>query len=384
MKKVWKIGIVKDTSKRMLGLHGLHMAFYGLPDCEVVALVDSNPENIEGKLAQVQAQRHYVTLEGMLEKETPDIVVLTSRHPGDHLEQIRQVAERGCHIYCEKPISVFPEEAYAIAHIVKSSGVKLAMAHPARHDLAFRTMKNMIEASEIGVPVSAVGHGKCDHRGGGEDLIVLGTHILDLMVYFWDRPESVMADIRTEGRVATVHDKVETVEPIGPVIGDDIFAMFSFTGGIRGTFETRRNWRKQGATLPFMGLCVEGTEGSLSLRFDDQERQPLLYAQRAGPARVCAEFMDISLTEEREIPGAQPLDYSICGKGGVPPAPWFLEANRFAAWDLMCAIEEDRQPQSNLENAGTVVEMICGIYASHLQRRVIDFPLKERTHPLIG
>lgn len=37
--KDWKIAIIKDSSKPMLGLHGLHTAFRGLPNVTVVALV---------------------------------------------------------------------------------------------------------------------------------------------------------------------------------------------------------------------------------------------------------------------------------------------------------------------------------------------------------
>lgn len=58
-----------------------------------------------------------------------------------------------------------------------------------------------------------IGRGKCDARGGGEDLIVLGTHILDLMVFF---------------------------------LGDTL-----------------------------MGLAVVGSEGTLSLRFNDFNRSDL-------------------------------------------------------------------------------------------------------------
>jgi len=382
MSKVWQIAIVKDRSKPMLGLHGLHTAFRGLPNVEAVALVDANTDELPLKLAQTRAKRHYATLEDMLACESPDIVVLCSRHPGDHLEQIRLVAEKGCHIYCEKPVSVLLEEADEVARIVEATGIKLALAHPARHDPAFRTMKRMIEAGDIGTHLSALGRGKCDHRGGGEDLIVLGTHILDLMTFFFGTPESVMAEVCVGGRLATLSDKVKTVEPVGPALGDEVFATFQFPGSLRGIFESRRGLLKPNRPTPHMGLCVMGTEGTLSLRFDDGARQPLLVSRQVGFPETITRFEKVALTEDRTIPGAEPLDYTLCGQPDVPSAPWFLEANRFAAWDLMRAIDENRQPLSNIENARTVVEMIQGIYAAHLSRSTVDFPLTCRRHPL--
>ncbi|MBC2595872.1 Gfo/Idh/MocA family oxidoreductase [Ruficoccus amylovorans] len=384
MSKFWQVAVVKDSSKAMLGLHGLHTAFRGLPNVEVVAHVDANNEELPRKLAQTQAKRHYARLEDMLTHEPPDIVVLCSRHPGDHLAQIRQVAEKGCHIYCEKPLSVLLEEADEVARVVEQTGIKLALAHPARHDLAFRTMKRMIGAGDIGTPLSVIGRGKCDYRGGGEDLIVLGTHILDVMTFCFGAPDSVTADIQVAGRPATLSDKVNLVEPVGPALGDEVFATFSFPSGVRGVFESRRDLLKPGQPAPHMGLCVTGTKGTLSLRFDDAARQPLLLSRQPGFLETLTTFEEATLREDRVIPGAEPLDYGLCGQPDVPRAPWFLEANRFAAWDLIGAIEEDRPPLSNIENARLAVEMIQGIYAAHLSRRTIDFPLVNRRHPLVG
>ena len=96
-------------------------------------------------------------------------------------------------------------------------------------------------------------------------------------------------------------------------------------------------------------------------------------------ANAC--FEKVEVVDERSIPGAAPLDYSLRGVQ-TPPASMFLEGNRFAAWDLMRSIEENRQPVSNMYNARLALEMIYGIYASQVTRRMIDFPLIDRNHPL--
>lgn len=386
MEKIWKIGIVKDTSQRMPGLHGLHTAFRGLPNVEVVAHVDANTDDLPQKMGYTGAKRHYATIEAMLDRESPDIVVLTSRQPYDHLEQIRKVAEKGCHIYCEKPISVDLIEADAMVAIVEAKGIQCCMAHPARYGLAFRTMKRMVEAGEIGTPLAIHGRGKNDHRGGGEDLIVLGTHILDLETYFFGEPESVVADVNMNGHPITGTDRAETMEPIGPAAGDDIFACFRFPGGVRGIFESRRGWSVQPGVVPHMGIAVIGTSATVSMRFCDAAtpHARLRISRRPGPPEDEASFAEVPLQEDRLIPGAEPLDYSLCGQKDIPGATWFLEANRFAVWDLMQAIEEDRLPVSNVYNARQVVEMIQGIYASQLSERRVRFPLSQRMHPLNG
>ena len=379
--KLWKVAIVKDKSKEMFGLHGMHVAFRGLPNVKVVGLVDGSTDNIDVKLAHVEAECHYLSREALMEKEQPDIVVLTSRLPGDHLEQIRFFAEHGCHIYCEKPLTAFLHEADEIIDIAEKNNIKIAMAHPCRNGQGYITMKRLIESGKIGVPLTVQGWGKSDYRGGGEDMMTLGTHIFDLMIFLFGNPEYVSADVRVNGKPFVGLELTKTAEPIGPTAGDELFATFRFPNGVRGIFESRRNLYTSDNR---MGVCVTGSKGMLSLRFSDayRDEQPLRFSN--APCAPTNESVNeiIALQEDRVIPGAQPLDYSLLGTDDVPLGPIFIEAGRFAVWALMQAIQENRQPITNIYDARTALEMIYGVYASHLSQSPVYFPLKDREHPL--
>lgn len=378
-KKQWKVALHMDTTVRTLGLHGLHAAFWGLPNVEVVALYESQTKDIGQKLSRTRAKRHYTDYVEMLEKETPDIVVLSSRLPKPHFEQIREAAKRGCHIYCEKPLTTNLEEADEIIRLAEAHQIKIAMAHPCRNGLAFVKMKELIEEGKIGTPLTVQGWGKSDHRGGGEDMMTLGTHIFDLMVYLFGAPETVTGDVRVKGVPFSGPPLNQTTEDIGPAAGDEIFATFRFAEGVRGIFESRRGIYNSKTNR--MGISVIGSEGMLSCRFSDgdAEPQPLRF-QNAPVAPAHASFSEeIKLVEKRVIPGAEPLVYNV---PGMPRGPIFAEAGRFAAWDLMRAIEEDRPPIANLQDARTALEMILGVYASHLANKTLPLPLEDRRHPL--
>lgn len=379
--KNWKVAIARDTAVRCLGFHGLHVGFCGLPNVEVVGLFDSKAEDLETIMAVTGAKRHYRDYLQMLDAEKPDIVVLCSRHPYEHFAQIKEAAERGIHIYCEKPMTVSLKEADAIIEIVEKHNIKLCMAHPARYNSAFLQMKKMIEDGEIGKPLTIYGRGKSDHRGGGEDMMVLGTHILDLQTFFFGEPESVWAEVMIEGKPVGKGETRETIEPIGPTAGDDIFASFHFPNGVRALFESRRGLVDLSKQETQMGIAVVGTEGTLSLRFDDYKDATLKISRISSPPDADARFEELEVVDKRSISGAAPLDYSLMGTQ-TPRALIFLEGNRYGVWDLMCSIEEDRQPVSNMYNARLALEMIYGIYASHLSRKTIDFPLIDRNHPL--
>ena len=242
-------------------------------------------------------------------------------------------------------------------------------------------MKRLIESGKIGIPLTVHGWGKSDHRGGGEDMMTLGTHIFDLMIYLFGRPECVSADVRINGKPFIGQELTKTTEPIGPTAGDEVFATFRFPGSVRGIFESRRNLYKNDNR---MGVCVIGSKGMLSLRFSDTHREPQPLRFSNAPCAPANESVaeTIELLEDRIIPGARPLDYSLSGTQDVPLGPIFIEAGRYAVWDLMKAIQEDRQPLTNIYDARAALEMIYGVYESNLTKNPVCFPLTDRKHPL--
>jgi hypothetical protein len=106
----------------------------------------------------------------------------------------------------------------------------------------------------------------------------------------------------------------------------------------------------------------------------------LRISRSALPPEDEAHYDIIELHEDRIIPsGALPLDYE---NYGPKPSHYFADNNRFAALDLMRAIEENRLPASNGYDAITVLEMIYAVYESSLKRKAVELPLINRKHPL--
>ena len=251
--------------------------------------------------------------------------------------------------------------------------MKIAVAHLARHAQVSRTMKAMIEAGEIGRPLAFYGRGKEDERGGGEDFVVLGTHILDIGCFLFGAPEYVFADFTFGGRPLRSTDRCATSEPLGPVAGDELMAYYRFPNGVRGFFESRKNLASCGLR---MGVTVAGTEGMLAVRYDD--KRELRLCRSSLPPEDDTRFETVGLPPEPEIPGAEPLDPAKIGF-----MPYFAVNNRRAAWDLLRAVEENREPAASARDAQMVLEMIQGAYASQLAGgRAMAIPLTQRKHPL--
>ena len=375
-----KVCINRQTGNGRLGGHNTHFAFAGLPGVEIAALADANPE-AENNFRLTGAAKLYRDYVEMMEAEKPDIVVLCSRLPHEHYTEIKYALEHNCHVLCEKPLADDLCHAAELAELAKRTGRRVQVAHLARFAPAFREMKRIIAAGGIGRVLGCYMRGKEDNRGGGEDMLVLGTHLFDTACWLFGLPEQVYADVRWQGREITAADTVETAEPIGPCGGDEIFARFRFAGGVNGSFESRRGMVPPVAASR-MGITVCGTEGSLTIRYDG-DRSLRICRNFPVPVEDSNVYEKVLLPAAEEIPGAAPLTPE---KWNIDPAKhsqmYFISNNRRAAWDLVCAIRENREPEAGIDSAIMSLEMIVGVYQSAVSRKVIGLPLSDRRHPL--
>ena len=124
-----KVCISRDTGGRKGG-HLTEYAFYGLPGVEIAALADVNPE-AEKNYRLTGAKRRYESYFAMVEAEHPDVVVLCSRLPDEHYEQIKFALTHDCHVFCEKPLAATLEQADELLALSRKTGHLVQMAHPA-------------------------------------------------------------------------------------------------------------------------------------------------------------------------------------------------------------------------------------------------------------
>jgi len=364
-----RIGIVYDTLKKSKGSHGTHLMFAGLPGVETV-LADPNP--VPPDLPEIGAAAHYLSWREMLEKEPLDALVVCSRLPEDHYAPLKAALERGLHVFSEKPVLSELKDMDGLTALAEKNHCLAGAAHLARYSKVFRTFRRCLDSGMIGRPLTFYGRGKEDERGGGEDLLVLGTHILDIAAMLFGMPESVSADIYQTGQPLKHGDLLPASEPIGLVAGDDIYARFRFKNEVNGAFESRRGLYQGGQVR--MGVTVAGTEGTLSMRYDNDRFVRVSHSPY--PAEDEAEYEIVPFDEPPEIPGAVPVkeqDFAIW---------YFAEANREAGRNFLAAMDGTEPLACTFRDAGNVLEMINGIYWSALRKCRIGFPLEDRNTPL--
>jgi predicted dehydrogenase len=357
-KNIYRAAAIGHTGRGDYG-HGLHTAYQGLEQVEFVAVADPDEAGRLKAQSQTGAPRAYADYQEMLRVEEPDLVSVCPRWTDCHLEMVLACLEAGAHVYCEKPMTWNLEEGDRIVAEAAARRLKVAVAHQGVYLPRVQHLKRLLAQGRIGQVQSFHAHGKQDQRGGGEDMIVLGTHLFNMMRFFTGEVAWISAHVTAGGRELEKNDIRQPTEPVGPVAGDCINAYFSFKSGPVGFFDSRRDQAGGGQRY---GMEIIGSEGIISLRGGSGGELMIYPHPLFRPADQRQQW--------------QPLDE-------VPDQP-LAKGNQLAILDLIRAIEEDHLPLSSAADAVAALEMILGAYESQLTGGRVPFPMRQRRHPLVA
>lgn len=363
--KKYKACIIGDSNLGGYG-HQIQHAFAFRDDVAVVAVADPVEKGQAWCAKQVGAERTYGDYRAMLDKERPDLVAIGPRCTVNHRDYLLACAEVGAHGFIEKPLCDSLAAGDEMIAAVEAKNLKWAIAYNFRGMSLVQRAKQLISEQDlIGTVLEARGRGKEDHRAGGEDLIVLGTHVLDLMRFFMGgSPAWCTADITVDGRAATPDDVRKATEPLGPIVGDRVHAMYGYQKGAVGYFDSMKNPDGNGGRF---GIDLYGSRGVVSIRIPH------------GDSLVRVGWLDESSWSPVGKEAAwKPLPDSPAVEPEIPPRA----RNRNITDDLIAAIEEDRRPEFSVHDGLASWAMIQAVFESCVQGGRVALPLAERSHPL--
>src|SRR4051794_15255760 len=209
--------------------HGIDLALKDQPKLTIVAVADEDPKGRAEAARRLGVDRAYADYRAMLDREKPLFVAIGPRWLDCHREMATACAERGIHVFCEKPLAPTLADCDAIVAACERSHTKLAIAFQSRYSPRFERVKELIADGEIGEVLELRGRGKEDRRGGGEDMMVLGSHIMDLIRGFQGDAAWCFARVTEGGRPVGKAEVRQGAEGLGLLAGDRVDAMFGFT-----------------------------------------------------------------------------------------------------------------------------------------------------------
>jgi predicted dehydrogenase len=346
--------------------HGLDLVWNGLPGVELVAVADDNKVGLAKKAKQLHLDTAFADYRQMLDEVKPDVVSIGCRWLDQHRDIVVETASRGVHIYLEKPLCRTLAEADEMANALEKTHAKLVCAHTTRHSPRLKVMQDMVADGKLGRILELRGRGKEDHRGGGEDLWVLGSHIMDLIRIFGGDPSWCFSMVHAGGQPVTKADVVEGAEGIGPLAGDAIAAMYGMPNDATAYFATQR---KAAHKRTRFGLTVLGTEGVLEMSTGYLPAVKFLPESSWSAGQTDVKWQNVTSAG--------------LGKPELLNKEQDPNGNRPCILELLASIHENRIPSGGIYDARAAIEMIVAVYESHRLGGPARFPLENRTNPLL-
>ena len=358
--KKYRVAVIGRTGRGDYG-HNLDTVWLDVPQTEVVAVADDNKMGLAEAAKRLKVERAFTDYREMLDKTRPDIVAVATRFLDQHRDMVVAAAERGIHIFLEKPLCRTLAEADEMVAACERSHAKLVIAHQTRYSPKAPVVKQLIAEGKIGRVLEYRGRGKEDARGGGEDLWVLGTHVMDLMRMLGGQPQWCFGWITQGGQPVEKAHVIDGNEGIGPLAGDSVHAMYGMPDGTVAYFSSVR---KGAQGRPRFGVRIHGSAGVIDMGTNYMPNVKLL----ADSSWTSAKWQNVS---SAGLGKPEPITDTRPHVGNV-----------LAVKDLIAAIEEQRQPKSSIYDARAAVEMIVAVFESHRLGNRVSLPLTTRRNPL--
>ncbi|MCC7343157.1 MAG: Gfo/Idh/MocA family oxidoreductase [Bryobacterales bacterium] len=134
-------------------------------DCRIVAVCDREPLMARQLCERFAVERYFSDVAEMLRLAAPDVVHVTSP-PESHFEIAKLCLENNCHVYVEKPFTLYAAEARRLIAIAEERGLKITAGHDAQFSHVSRRMREAVQGGFLGGPPVHIESYYCYSLGG--------------------------------------------------------------------------------------------------------------------------------------------------------------------------------------------------------------------------
>ena len=155
--------------------------------------------------------------------------VLVATPPAAHAPRAVEALEAGCHVLCEKPLALEPEECQRVVEAAREFDRVATVAFNLRHHPAARALRSAYRSGELGRAVALRTCSVAPHRSadsawlgngaaGGDVLWEVGSHHVDLWRFVLGS-DLVEASGQVRDEVAVVSARTADDTPVSATIG---------------------------------------------------------------------------------------------------------------------------------------------------------------------
>jgi predicted dehydrogenase len=119
--------------------------------CEIVGVCDREPLMARQMYERFPVKRYFSDVQQLLEEAQPQVVHLTTP-PGSHFSIAKLCLERGCHVYVEKPFTLYEADARALIDLAIAKNLKVTAGHDDQFSHVARRMRALVQQGFLGGP----------------------------------------------------------------------------------------------------------------------------------------------------------------------------------------------------------------------------------------
>ena len=296
------------------GISEFHLKNYRHMGLDVGAIADRTLSKAEQRKADFYPQAEVCQdYRQLLDREDIEVLDITP-HPEDRLPIIREALQAGKHVLSQKPFVLDLDEGQKLVELAAEKGVKLAVNQNGRWAPHFSYMRSAVQSGLIGRPVSVDFSLQWDQTwttgSAFEDIHHMVLY--DFAVHWFDIAACFMQGQQARSVYASaVRYEEQMFRP--PALASCIIDYEQ--AQVRMGFNAHTTLGEEDMTT------VTGTKGTLRSRGPGLNEQPLMEVYtEAGEVKV-------------------PLEGS-----------WFENGFQGTMGELLCAIDEDREPTNSAAN----------------------------------
>ncbi len=117
--------------------------------CEIVGVYDREPLMAQQLAKRFPIKKAFSSLTQLLDEARPDVVHITTP-PQGHFDLAKTCLEYRCHIYVEKPFTVWADEAEKLIAIANERQLKLTVGHDDQFSHVSRRMRSIVRNGFLG------------------------------------------------------------------------------------------------------------------------------------------------------------------------------------------------------------------------------------------
>ena len=322
---------------------------------DLVAVCDLVPEHIDilfEKTGYTGTPARYTDYRQMLSEHPELELVAIATDSGVHAEIALACLDAGLHVIVEKPMAMSMADADAIIRKAEETGLKVAVCHQNRFNLAVQRMRRALDQGRFG----RLSHGSVHVR--------------------WNRNRAYYEQAPWRGLWASdggalMNQCIHGIDLLRWMLGDEVEEVYGLT---RQQFHDYLECEDVGmAVLKFRNGAIATVEGTVNVYPKNLEETLYLFGETGtvklgGTSCNNIDVWDFaeSAEEDEESRGLKEATSNVYGNG---------HTSLYA--DMLEAIAENRQPYVNAEAGRAALEVVLAIYKSQLTGQPVRLPLHD-------